>query len=184
MRDTVLAPGFYHSHSLCGRYVFMDKGRLASLIQKRSAVDTILQHRDGSAVCIEEKIVRWPGYRYTCYCLETRSCTVIGHESPGWMCYGEADYLLYCFAQEDDTLEAHLIDFPRLKAWFWPLEDSFETFQMEDTVNHTFGRKVPIAAVCRAVPVWMWHVWPTGSRLLSIPERRPATVGGGPPARY
>src|ERR1044071_1908301 len=90
MRDRILAPSFYKEYAVEGRYVFIDKGRLASTFQRRFAVDTILQGKDGQACCIEEKIVRWPERRkpYDAFTLETRSCTVPGHESPGWMEYG------------------------------------------------------------------------------------------------
>jgi hypothetical protein len=153
VRDEVLAPQFYGRYAKEGRYVFVDKGRLASILQKRYAVDTVLQARDGSALCIEEKIVRWPGYKYACFCLETKSCTLPGLESPGWMFYGEADYILYCFHQDDGGLDCWLIDFPKLQQWFWPRESGFTPFHMK-TKNRTFGRKVPIANVHRAVPTW------------------------------
>jgi len=149
VRDRILAPGFY---AASGQYVFLDKGRLAAILQKRFAVDTIVQGRDGRAICIEEKIVRWPGYRYTAFSLETRSCTVPGRESDGWMVYGEADYLHYCFHQEDDSLDCYLIDFPRLKEWFWRLADSFPVFGPLETSNASMGRLVPIVAVVDAVP--------------------------------
>ena len=151
IRDRILVPLFYQVRTN-GRFVLMDKGRLADFMQRRMAVDTILQGRSGEAVGIEEKIVRWPGYRYTAYCLETHSCTVPGHESPGWMTYAEADFLLYCFQQADQSLECDLIDFPKLKTWFWPRETDFPLFQMQ-TRNRTRGRKVPIASVKGAVPV-------------------------------
>ena len=162
-RDTILAPQFYGNNTIVptGRYVFMDKGRLAKILQRRMEVDTILQGKDGAAVAIEEKIVRWPGYRYPNYCLETKSCTVPGHESDGWMVYGQADYLLYCFEQESGDLDCHLIDFQKLKAWFWPRESGFKPFKMSEQ-NQTFGRQVPIAHVEREVgvyrvncPVWL-----------------------------
>jgi hypothetical protein len=157
MRDRVLAPSFYDGHALQGRYVFMDKGRFATILQKRYAVDTILQSRDGSAVCIEEKIVRWKGRHYDSFFLETRSCTVPGHESTGWMTYAEADYLLYCFAQENDDLDCYLIDFPELQAWFWKHDTEFPSSRME-TENRTEGRLVPIATVQANVRTWRRHV--------------------------
>jgi hypothetical protein len=123
MRDRILAPSFYSTHAAKGRYVFLDKGKLATEIQRLKAVDTIVQGRENVAVCIEEKIVRWPKKRkngYTAFTLETMSCTVPGREKAGWMKYGEADYLLYCFSDPTETaLRCFLIDFPKLKAWFW-----------------------------------------------------------------
>jgi hypothetical protein len=155
LRDTILAPAFYDRFSVRGRYVFIDKGRLATTLQKRFAVDTIVQGKDGAALCIEEKIVRWPGYAYDAFCLETDSCTMPGRESPGWMRYGQADFLLYCFAQPDDSLICHLIDFPKLQAWFVPREASLPRFGPLRTLNASAGRKAPISQVRRDVPSWM-----------------------------
>lgn len=157
MRDRVLAPGFYGEYALNGRYVFMDKGRFATILQKRYAVDTVLQTKNGSAVCIEEKIVRWKGKHLTAFFLETRSCTVPGHESAGWMTYAEADYLLYCFAQENDDLDCYLIDFPKLQEWFWQHEPEFSSHRMESD-NRTEGRLVPIDTVRANVQTWRRRV--------------------------
>lgn len=151
VRDAILVPQLYQARA-SGRFVLMDKGRLSTMVQRRMAIDTITQARDGGALGIEEKIVRWPGYRYTAYCLETESCTVPGHESAGWMQYGDADYLLYCFQLECGGLDCDLIQFQRLRDWFWPLEETFPVFQMQSQ-NRTRGRKVPIAQVKASVPV-------------------------------
>jgi hypothetical protein len=173
VRDEVLAPGFYGQHAYMGRYVLIDKGRLASVLQKRFAVDTIVQARDGRAICIEEKIVRWPGYHYRFFCLETHSCTRKGYESDGWMRYGEADYLLYCFEQECGGLSCYLIDFPALKTWFWPLEDIFKEFGPLPTFNATMGRLVPITVVQENVRTWHFTVSkkfaPAGTQMYLYP---------------
>jgi hypothetical protein len=176
VRDSVLAPGFYGSYATEGRYVFIDKGRLATTLQKRFAVDTILQGKDGVALCIEEKIVRWKGRVYDAYTLETNSCTKPGFESDGWMKYGQADYLLYAFMRPDHLL-VHLIDFPKLQAWFWPLAETFSVFAMPDTLNRTTGRVVPIKQVEANVPLWIRPVWPDPSdpRTAELfPERQAA----------
>ena len=157
MRDRILAPGFYGRFAFEGRYVVIDKGRLATTFQKRFAVDTIAQGRDGAAVCIEEKIVRWPikkGTPHTAFCLETESCTVPGRETDGWMVYGMADYLLYCFETKAGGLDCYLIDFPELQKWFWTEADSFPRFGPLKTLNGSSGRVVPIDAVWTAVPMW------------------------------
>ena len=153
-RDTILAPGFYSRFCTDGRYVFVDKGRFSKIMQRRFAVDTVAQGTDGNAVAIEEKIVRWPGYTYKAYTLETHSCTVPGRESPGWMEYGQPDYLLYCFQRATGNLDCHLIDFQKLKDWFWPRVKSFDTFGPLDTLNRSMGRIVPIPDVGRDVGVW------------------------------
>ncbi len=154
VRDAILAPGFYGKYAVDGRYVVIDKGALATQLQRDYAVDTIAQGKHGAAVCIEEKIVRWPekrGRPYDCFSLETKSCTIPGHEKPGWMFYGRADYLLYAFQQRDCTLDVWLIDFPKLQSWFWPLEATFPIFRMKER-NMSAGRVVPINDVQNAVP--------------------------------
>ena len=158
VRDRVLAPGFYGRHAFAGRYVFIDKGELALRLQREFAVDTIMQSRDGRAVCIEEKIVRWPGYAYTAFTLETESCTVPGRESKGWMHYGQADFLLYAMHRPDDSLLVHLVDFQKLKAWFWPRVETFSVFAMRDTLNKSAGRKVPISDIEASMRVWKLDV--------------------------
>ena len=159
VRDSVLAPAFYDGRAVRGRSVYLDKGKLATTLQKRFAVDTILQAKNGGAVCIEEKIVRWPGYRYNSYCLETDSCTKPGHESKGWMHYGQADYLLYCFML-DDRIEWDLIDFPKLQAWFWPVHETLPKFGPLPTFNATAGRKASIITVKANVPTWSGTIFP------------------------
>ena len=150
-RDEYLVPQFYKKRQ-DGRFVLMDKGRLSTFLQRRQAIDTVVQAKDGGAISIEEKIVRWPGYEYSAYCLETESCTIPDHESDGWMHYGESDYLLYCFEQEDGGLLCDLIEFQPLKEWFWPLAEDWPTFQMP-TQNRTRGRLVPVKMVRENVHV-------------------------------
>lgn len=156
IRDRVLAP-FYGEHSRDGRYVFIDKGRWATLVQKRMAVDTVLQSaKHGGAIAIEEKIARplRNGRRRDMFCLETQSCTNPDFESNGWMVYGEADYLFYCFVQHDDAIDGYMIDFQALKKWFWLHAAQYKLFTMVDTINRTQGRLVPIHDVCNAVPTF------------------------------
>ncbi len=161
VRDAVLAPGLYGPYSREGRYVFIDKGRLATILQKRFAVDTIMQRRDGSATCIEEKIVRWPGYRYKAITLETQSCTTPGRESDGWMVYGEADWLNYAMCQEDGSVVCHIIDFQALKRAFWPAVEAFKE-TVTDQINKTACRKVPLSWIQdAAVPMHERVVFPT-----------------------
>lgn len=168
VRDAVLGPGLYGLFSLEGRYVYIDKGRLAMLIQKRLAVDTMLQSsKDGSAVGIEEKIIRWPGYQYTALTLETQSCTVPGHESDGWMVYGEADYLNYAMCLENGNVLCHLIDFQKLKQAFWPVAETFNTTISEQR-NHTACRIVPLSWVRQHVGVSsrLIHSTPEGAEIV------------------
>jgi hypothetical protein len=165
VRDRILAPHFYRERATDGRYVFIDKGKLATVLQKRFAVDTILQGKDGEAICIEEKIVRWKGRAYDSFFLETKSCTNPGRESDGWMVYGQADYLLYAFEQCDKALLVYLVDFQKLREWFWPAHERYRSYVMPDTSNHTEGRLVPIADVIGArVGCWKFTVKTTDTQ--------------------
>lgn len=140
VRDLVLGPGFYGPYSLDGRYVYIDKGRLATILQKRFAVDTIMQRTNGDAACIEEKIVRG---EYTSLTLETMSCTIPGHQSDGWMKYGKADILNWVMCRDDGSVTVHLFDFPKLQEVFWPRAEQFEE-TISAQHNRTTCRKVPI----------------------------------------
>lgn len=146
VRDVVLGPGLYGPFSKEGRYVYVDKGRFATILQKRYAVDTIIQRHDGRATCIEEKIVRWPfrGEPYDAITLETQSCTVSGHESPGWMEYGQADWLNYAMCQEKGDVLCHIINFQGLKDKFWPAAEQF-ALTVSKQHNKTACRVVPLA---------------------------------------
>jgi hypothetical protein len=152
MRETFLSH-FYGKYSVDGRYVYIDKSSCSTLLQKELAVDTIMQWpTPHTSICIEEKIVQWPGYKYMNFALETESCTVPGRERGGWMRYAEADYLLYAFAYENDSgLDIYLIDFPKLRGWFWNLPVRYESHTMKETINHTRFEKVPIKDVVQAV---------------------------------
>lgn len=149
MRDKYLIH-FYKQYSKEGRYVFIDKSSCSTLLQKELAVDTILQSHKGGSLCIEEKIEQ----RYTGnFALETDSCTKPGYERGGWMRYAEADYLLYAFERESG-LDVYLINFPKLRAWFWDIEEQspirFKPHIM-DTHNRTRFKIVPIEDVRREV---------------------------------
>jgi hypothetical protein len=152
-RDKYLVPLFYKKQ-VAGRYVLMDKGRLSKTLQRSMAIDTVIQSKDGSVVSIEEKIVRWPATNKAQerYFLETESCTVPGHESAGWMQYGESDYLLYCFEQADGWLRCHLIEFQPLREWFGPLQENWREHTMPEN-NETRGRLVPFCEVRKNVSV-------------------------------
>lgn len=142
----------YGKYARDGRYVFLDKGRCSSLIQKRLAADTIVQGRRGDSPCVEEKIVRFKGQVLTRFCLETESCTVPGHESPGWMRYGEADLLNYCYeVEKDGPLDCFLSDFQAVKKWFWEQDLSRFYYNRMKKHNRTGSYLVPIIEVAAAV---------------------------------
>ena len=148
IRNRFLAP-WYRSVSVDGRFVFNDKGRCALIVQKRLAVDTIIQRKSGEAAYIEEKIVR---SEFPNFFLETESCTNRGHESHGWMFYAECDFLHYCFLTARDTLRCYMIDFPALKSWFWTRHEKWPEHTVANTINHSRGRLVPVLELCRNVP--------------------------------
>ncbi len=146
-RDRYLKP-FYQKRSEEGRFVFMDKGNLATILQREFAVDTIMQKAGGLAIGVEEKIVRWPGHEYTAFVLETWSCTVPGHERQGWMRTARCDFLLYAFEQQDGSLKVYVIPFRELQTWFFA-NDHHLTYSPTRTkqINRTECRVVPIADV-------------------------------------
>jgi hypothetical protein len=146
-RESLLKP-FYQKKAHEGRFVFADKGKLADILQKEMAVDTILQvqGKENKIVSIEEKIVRWPGYRYENYTLEIMSCTVQGREKQGWMHYAKCDVLLYCFVQADESMEAHAIPFPKLQKWFFENIEKYKS-TITQQINRTECKLVPIADI-------------------------------------
>lgn len=155
IRDRILKP-WYQKHSFEGRFVFADKGKLATKIQREMAIDTIAQIPNGFIRGVEEKIVRWPanGRPYQNFTFETMSCTVPGHEKQGWMYYSNCDTLLYCFVQEDgNSIIAYSIPFDNLKKWFFE-NDRYTGYPTTVTkqINKTECRIVPISDVVRGVP--------------------------------
>jgi len=160
-RNKLLKP-FYLIKSHEGRFVFVDKGKLADILQKEYAVDTIMQINHELVKSIEEKIVNWPGYKYTNYALEIMSCTVPGREKQGWMHYGKCDILLYCFLQENETIEAHAIPFNKLQDWFFN-NDNYTKYKstITEQINHTECKLVPVKDVFNNVP---------GCKIIIIPS--------------
>lgn len=153
IRDRILEP-YYKRISHKGRFVFVDKGKLADKLQREMAIDTIIQLRNNGVLGIEEKIVRWPGYVYPNYTLETWSCTVPGREKKGWMHYATCDYLFYCFVQEDNaSIDIHAIPFMKLQEWFFD-NNRFENYHSFVTgqINKTETKIVPINHVWGAIP--------------------------------
>lgn len=145
LRDGLLKP-FYQNSAYEGRFVFCDKGSLADIVQREMAIDTIFQDKENKILGIEEKIVRWTGREYTAFTLETMSCTVAGREKKGWMYYAKCDILLYCFEQEDKTLKAYAIPFPKLQTWFFESLNKFHTTTTKQ-INHTECKIVSIKDV-------------------------------------
>lgn len=151
IRDNILKPYFYDVHAVGGRYVFLDKGALSTQLQREYAVDTVVQGRSGAAVFVEEKIISKRERPLTAFFLETDSCTVPGHQKEGWMHYGKADKLLWCFEQKDGSLDCYMLDFQKLKTWFWTCYEKYPAFTMREQ-NKTRGRLVPIVDVLAVLP--------------------------------
>lgn len=152
MRDRFLVP--FYEKKWRGRYRLLDGREMQGRIGADTAIFTA-----GGVIRIEEKIVRWPGYEYLDFCLETMSCTVPGREKEGWMRTSNADWLLYCFSQKDDRgLLCYLMDFPTLKVIFTENEECFKVFGPLDTLNRSSGRKVPIRIIAKAMKVYKFSL--------------------------
>lgn len=163
IRDKLLYP-FYCKIAESGRFIFADTGAFAYILQKELAIDTIIQTKNNKIVAIEEKIVRWPGYEYTAYTLEIKSCTVPGRERPGWMYYSKCDVLLYCFQQADGSLKAHAIPFRKLKNWFFEGNRFLEYYStITEQINKTECKVVPIEDIFNAVNGCVIHHIPMNS---------------------
>lgn len=154
MRDRYLIK-FYEQYSN-GRYVFIDgNSTCTDVLQKKLAVDTIYQARDGQLHYVEEKIERWPGYERSNFALETESCTVQGREKDGWMRYAQSDLLLYGFALEDEEgIDLYTLRFQPLRRWFDGVNKRNYKQHTMDTLNRTRFWKVPITDVLRAPGVF------------------------------
>ncbi len=140
VRNQLLIPNLYERF-FAGRYAVADSDMA---LQKRG-IDTVVKNKK-SDVYIEEKIVRWKGRTYTAVCLETKSCTLPGLESPGWMHYSEADFLLYCMRTECGNLDIYLMQLQHLKEWFWEKYNSWP-LHVEKDRNRTASRIVPLDAI-------------------------------------
>ena len=140
-RDTILVPEYYEKYCK-GRYLLIDESTVPTpvfwYLQRQAGIDTIIS-KDKRAIGIEEKIVRYPTYKgepHTAYTLETRSCTVEGHERDGWMKTSRADFLLYCFETDDGSLDCHSIKMSALQTWFWQcLEGNWNMFPTHTMKN-------------------------------------------------
>ena len=142
VRNKYLIP--FYNITFNNKYVLCDKGRSATLLQKRFDIDTIAQHPDGqNVIMIEEKFQR---KSWGSLFLETKSCTNPGRESPGWMSYCEADLLVYIFV--DREIELYMYHFQELKDWFWRQEKNVTWItKRTNQSNHTEGKIVPLKSI-------------------------------------
>jgi len=157
MRDKILIPHFYQ------RFFWLRFELITDTATQKRGIDTIILG-SSDPVTIDEKIVRWPKNKdgtprvepLTAFALETHSCTNPGYESAGWMSWCEADRLLYCFSSlHEDGLRCFWMDFPRLKAWFWPKVSSFSVWRGENELR-SICRIVPIDVVKENVNLRYW----------------------------
>jgi len=152
-RDRYLIPFYKIRYAFEGRYVFMEKFNENG---KRSVIetqyDTVVQQRHGFEY-IEEKISSWSDKigKRDLFMLETDSCTNPGHKSLGWMHNTKPHKLLYAFEMKEGGLDIYVIDFQKLKDWFWPIHTKYDVWE-QPGFNRTQCRKVPINDVVGIIP--------------------------------
>lgn len=150
-RDRILRPLFYDRF-------YPSQYRFLSVEESRrfGGADTLVR----GEIRIDEKIMNHGPNVY--FSLEVRSCTVPGRETPGWMVTLRVDFLLYCFADDDDeALTCYLIDFPALQKWFAAQDEArwkLRRMEGDDHPNHTECRLVPVEEVCRSVKVKKYYL--------------------------
>ena len=117
----------------------------AGILFEKNSNAKIVRDKNGR-FCKGTHYSHWKGKKYTAFTLETESCTIEGREKDGWMKYGEFDYLLYGFVQQDNNIELYVIPFQKLKKWFW---ENYKNFQITETnqINRTRCRIVDIKEV-------------------------------------
>lgn len=142
MRDRLLKP--YYEKVFDG-FVFLDgQNDAAQVLQRTGKVDTLAIHNN-KLLLLEEKIVRpRTGSPYTAICIETDSCTVEGHESPGWIHTSRADWLFYCWVLDDNKGELNIISFPQLREWFASTDTSIFPTTTTDEHNRTRCKVIDI----------------------------------------
>lgn len=161
VRDRLLSP-WYQQKASWHWFADREKGAVAVGLQDRG-IDTlaIFKHR---LVSIDEKMARPPLYTkrpFPDYYLELKSRTV-PTETPGWMEYGRAEVVLYCFAygdqDEPDRLDCRMLDAVRLKAWVAANRERCEAYAMTRYDHCPTGVKAPIGAVDAAALICQFWV--------------------------
>ncbi len=149
VRDRLLVP-YYRKISHEEQFTCLD-GLDPSVLELQKRGDTIVRTKT-TVKFIEEKFVRWPGYEYSAFALETKSCTNRGRQSEGWMATSKADVLAYVFVREQDR-EAlvYFIPFPELKEWFEQHQHEYRVWRATYS-NRTECRIVDISDVVAAMP--------------------------------
>ena len=167
MRDKILVPQFYKKKF--DRYELMDGPEHRR--EQRQGIDAI-GWIGKKQFTFDEKIINWPGYPYSAFALEDISNTITGAD--GWMRWGIALWLLYCFSNSNDTvLTCYAIDFQALKAWFWEKlredQDAFPASRSREW-NRTQVRVVDIDLVRNAVPTKYFVLTDPDAALANVSE--------------
>lgn len=135
----ILTP-FIRARSFDGRFVLIEKGRLATELQK-SVGDAMLTGTDGKLWAVEVKAEE--SNRHQNLFLETWSN--LSRYTPGWMVTLNTDLLLYHFIRED---ELYVANFQRIKEWAFKSREIYSYPERKqskyDQLNDTWGRCVPI----------------------------------------
>lgn len=155
--------------SVDGRYVITT----STLMQRQLGIDVVLQGKNKIDRYVDIKIDSKHVHGiYENFYLEELSCSLPGHEKPGWLMKedGWPDLILYCFWPECKKLcpkkgtesrgencwecgknifpaTAYLLDYQPLRNWFLDNHKKYEWHVNEYEPNQTTGRKVPIKAL-------------------------------------
>ena len=158
VRDRVLIPGFYMRYVDDRLFIpTADETPAGKFQQHKMAIDMTIV-RDGKRLEIEEKIVRWPGYIYPTFFLETHHKNPPpGWSADGWMRYAQSDILLYAFMRPD-TVGVYMIPFQRLRRWFERVEGDFKEHVLDNN-KQSVGRLVPIDRMIKEMDLSMADIW-------------------------
>lgn len=172
-RNEILVPLFYEKYYR-GRY------RLLAGDDPLQAqdIDTIIEsEKTGQKETLEEKIIRWrldkdtgepSDQRYTAIAAETWSNINEDRKKTGWMVFGMAKWLLWCFLvpKTEVAMDCYLFDFQALKAWFWEMEQERnwpKVLVYNENGNISEVQVVPIKEIRAAgIMVKKFSLWPEG----------------------
>lgn len=151
-----------------GRYVILEKGPLAPLLQR--LIGDYAMNIDGRLWTAEHKAEeRSTGNffleLFSNRCLDDRAAHAEHGMRPGWMLTNRADLLLYHFMDRD---ELYVLDFFKLKRWawgyrnggignIWRYERQVKMQEKHAQRNDTVGVCVPISDVRDEIGVRLFH---------------------------
>lgn len=153
-----ILPTLEKEFAVKGKVIYLRDSHCSLYIQKNVHIDAIADNGEKS-VGIEIKTVNSTEKYYTRLFAETRSCTLPGRESNGWMHINtkgesggsEADLLAYVFLRRNRSLEMYVYDLPQFKQWFWQCVPTckWQLWTMPDQ-NMTEGYLVPLLEIQNA----------------------------------